>query len=131
MVTDVAFPESEFVILCVDDEPIPLKLRKLVLEKQGYRVVVATSGSEALETLGRQRIDLVLTDLLMPGVSGTELARRAKERAPQVPVVLFSGVNEVPEDARYADLFLSKMEGPAAMCEKIGQLLAKSAKSSS
>ena len=122
-------PEPEFVILCVDDEPIPLNLRKLVLEKQGYRVIVAGSGAEALETLGQQRVDLVLTDLLMPGVSGTELARRAKERAPDLPVVLFSGVNEVPEDARYADLFLSKMEGPAAMCEKIGQLLAKSAKS--
>ena len=118
-------PESGFVILCVDDEPVPLKLRKLVLEKQGYRVILANSATEALETMARQRIDLVLTDFLMPGVSGTELARRSKERAPEIPVVLYSGVNEVPEDAVYADLFLSKMEGPAAMCAKISELLTK------
>lgn len=127
----MALPKTEIIILCVDDEPIPLKLRKLVLEKQGYRVIVANSGSEALQTLERQRVDLVLTDLLMPGLSGTELARRAKERDPDIPIVLFSGVNEVPEDAAYADLFLSKMEGPTAMCTKIGELLSKSGKSSS
>ena len=121
-------PENKPVILCVDDEAIPLILRKSVLEKSGYSVVAANSGAEALELLDRQPVDLVLTDLLMPGLSGTELARKIKEQRPELPVVLLSGVNEIPEDAARADLFLSKVEGPAIMCEKISEMLNKSKK---
>ncbi len=118
----VDLPESKSTILCVDDEPIPLTLRKCVLERAGFQVITAESGAQALEALEQQSIDLVLTDLLMPAMSGTELSRRIKERWSQLPVILYSGVNEIPEDAR-ADLFLSKVEGPAKMCEKIRELL--------
>jgi len=114
---------SRAIILIVDDEPIPLMLRKSVLQKAGYEVAAANSGSEALEILASQPVDLVLTDLLMPGLSGTELAREIKGRVPDLPVVLYSGVNEIPEDAAAADLFISKVEGPVAMCAKIGEIL--------
>ena len=114
------------VILCVDDEPIPLILRKSVLEKAGYSVLTASSGAEALKLLEMQQVDLVLTDMLMPGMNGTQLAREAKSRRPQVPVILYSGVNEIPEDVAYADLFVSKVEGPAHMCAKISEMLAQS-----
>ena len=120
-------PEAKFVILCVDDERIPLTLRKSVLEKSGYQVLPANSGAEALEILEREAIDLVLTDLLMPGLSGTELAAQVKARWPGIPVVLFSGVNEMPETS-CADLFVSKVEGPAYMCEKISEMLQKARK---
>ncbi len=73
-------------------------------------------------------VDLVLTDLLMPGLSGTDLAREIKQRRPNLPVVLYSGVKEVPLDVALADLFLSKVEGPAAMCEKLSEILKKSRK---
>lgn len=116
-------PEEQSVILCVDDEAIPLTLRKRVLEKFGYKVIAAASGAEALQILEAQSVDLVLTDLLMPGLSGTDLAREIKLRQPHLPVVLFSGVNEVPEGAEIADMFLSKVEGPASMCEKLGAML--------
>ncbi len=114
------------VILCVDDEEIPLSLRKSVLEKMGYSVVTANSGAEALEQLQRQHVDLVLTDMLMPGLSGAELAREIKQRRPQLPIILFSGVNEIPENANYADFFLSKVEGPARMSAKISEILGQS-----
>ena len=120
--------EHEPLILCVDDEAIPLELRKSVLQMRGYKVVTASSGAIALEILERQSVDLVLTDLLMPGLSGTDLAREIKRRQPNLPVVLYSGVNEVPQDASFADLFLSKVEGPAAMCEKLSEILTKSRK---
>jgi len=116
-------PEAKSTILCVDDEAIPLTLRKCVLEKFGYAVIAARSGAEALQVLEAQRVDLVLTDLLMPGLSGVELARQIKQRKPGLPVVLFSGVNEIPEDASSADLFLSKVEGPSSMCAKVDELL--------
>lgn len=118
--------ENNSFILCVDDEQLPLLLRKLVLEKQGYKVVTAGSASDALQALKEHRVDLVLTDQLMPGGTGTELAQSIKGLWPDLPVVLISGVNELPTDARWADVFISKTEGPAAMCEKISAALAGS-----
>ncbi len=111
------------VILCVDDEPNSLILRKLVLEKAGYRVLTASSAPQALEVLSANSVNLVLSDQLMPGTTGTELARQVKTQFPALPVILISGVNEIPPDAENADLFMSKVEGPAAMCEKIAAVL--------
>ena len=111
------------VILCVDDEENPLILRKLVLEKAGYCVLTATSAVQALAVVASRRIDLVLSDYLMPGTSGAELARQIKELWPRLPIILHSGVNEIPADAGCADLFLSKVEGPASLCERIAAVL--------
>jgi CheY-like chemotaxis protein len=116
-------PDAKPLILCVDDEAIPLLLRKSVLQKAGYQVIAASSGKEALEILAIQPVDLVLTDLLMPGLSGTDLAREIRKRTLRIPVVLFSGVNEIPGDAVCADLFISKVEGPEIMCEKVAEML--------
>jgi DNA-binding NtrC family response regulator len=113
------------VILCVDDEPNSLILRKLVLERAGYKVLTAASANQAMEVVSSTPVDLVLSDQLMPGVTGTELARKVKAVHPQLPVVLISGVNEIPPDASSADLFMSKIEGPVAMCEKISAVLSR------
>jgi len=116
--------ELKVSILCVDDEELSLTLRKLVLEKQGFKVVTARSASNAMEILGKSTVDLVLTDQLMPGGNGVELAQQVKECWPELPVVLISGVNEIPAGAEDADLFISKIEGPARMCEMIASVLA-------
>ncbi|HEX9199895.1 MAG TPA: response regulator [Acidobacteriaceae bacterium] len=110
-------------ILCVDDEEIPRKLRKLVLEKQGYEVVAAASGREALELLAARHFDLVLTDQMMPGMLGTELTGRIKAIRPSTPVVIISGVNELPPDSTHADRFISKIEGPEALFNGIAEVL--------
>ena len=111
------------VILCVDDEENPLLLRKLVLQKAGYEVLTATSAREALEVTDSHEVDLVLSDHLMPGMSGTELAREVKAHFPKLPVVLISGINEIPVGANVADAFVSKIEGPGALCKEIATLL--------
>jgi response regulator RpfG family c-di-GMP phosphodiesterase len=59
----------------------------------------------------------------MPGSTGTELARKIKARLPGLPVILHSGVNEIPSDAACADLFLSKVVGPVILCEKVSVVL--------
>jgi CheY-like chemotaxis protein len=123
---EISVSHDKPVILCVDDEQIPLSLRKSVLEKMGYTVLTANSGTEALDRLQTEHVDLVLTDMLMPGLNGVELAREIKQRRPSLPIILFSGVNEIPEGASYADVFLSKVEGPARMSEKISEVLAHS-----
>jgi CheY-like chemotaxis protein len=114
---------KSFIVLCVDDEEMPLFLRKKVLEKAGYDVLAATSAKEAIALAEEHEIDLVVTDQLMPEVVGTELARVIKTLHPLVPVILLSGVNDIPVDAECADLFVSKLEGPSALCHKVKELL--------
>lgn len=115
--------ERKPVILCVDDEQNPLVLRKLVLQKAGYEVVTAQSADEALNVLVSQSVDLVLSDHLMPGTSGSELAQRIKSTNPGLPVILISGMNEIPVGASAADLFLSKVEGPERLCKEVAAVL--------
>jgi CheY-like chemotaxis protein len=116
---------ESITIVCVDVEDIPRMLRKLVLQKQGYKVVTAASGSEALALLDEGGINLVLSDLLMPGMSGTELTKIIKADRPTMPVILISGVNEIPPDAMYADRFVSKVEGPERLFQAVIEVLQK------
>src|ERR1051326_6142880 len=78
--------DRQAIILCVDDEENPLTLRKLVLQRAGYSIMTANSGAQALEILRSNRIDLVVSDLLMPGMTGAELAREVKSLYPRIPM---------------------------------------------
>lgn len=110
-------------ILCVDDEDIPRMLRRLILQKQGYNVLVASSGAEALEVLAGGGIDLVLSDQMMPGMTGTDLIKSVKASNPSMPAILVSGVNEIPVDAAYADRFVSKVGGPELLFQSVAEVL--------
>jgi CheY-like chemotaxis protein len=114
---------SDFTILCVDDEETPRTLRKLILQKQGYQVIAVASGEEALQALEGTSFDLVLSDQMMPGMSGTELTKSVKAIRPTLPVILISGVNEIPEDASYADRFISKIGGPDLLFKTVAEVL--------
>ena len=116
-------PPSSITILCVDDEETPRTLRKLILQKQGYQVITAASGAEALEVLDRANINLVLSDQMMPGMTGTELTKSVKSLRPTMPVILISGVNEIPPDASHADRFISKAGGPDLLFEAVVEVL--------
>jgi CheY-like chemotaxis protein len=108
----------------VDDEDIPRTLRVQVLATQGYTVMPAVSAAQALELLDQQHVDLVLTDQMMPGILGTELAKMLRAERPQLPIIIVSGVNEIPDDVIFADRFVSKVEGPAALFRNIAEVLA-------
>lgn len=114
---------EDITILCVDDEDIPRMLRKLILQKQSYKVDTASSGKEALARLEAGDIDLVLSDQMMPGMTGTELTRAVKAARPSLPVILISGVNEIPPDAVFADRFISKVGGPDLLFETVSEVL--------
>jgi CheY-like chemotaxis protein len=114
---------SKPVILVVDDEETPLVLRKLVLQKAGYEVLTARSATEALQIAGSRDLNLVITDHLMPGITGVELAQQIKSRFPELRVVLLSGVNDIPAGSDLADLFVSKVEGPERLCQQISAVL--------
>jgi len=76
-------------ILLVDDEPIIRELCSKVLD--GYRVIQAGSGEEALQIIGREPVDVVLTDVMMPVMSGLDLLQAVKERKPTQAVVVMTG----------------------------------------
>lgn len=111
------------VILCVDDEETPLLLRKFVLQKAGYDVITARSGQEALTTVENSPVDLILSDYLMPVMNGAELAVQIKANRPTLPVILLSGVNELPTESDLADAFISKTVGADALCAKIAKFV--------
>src|SRR5512141_2999983 len=92
-------------ILCVDDNEQSLSIRKVMLETRGYRVVTCASGEEALKAFDNGAIDLVLTDLIMPGLDGTELIARIKSLSPHTPAILFSGKIRIYDRDTQADVF--------------------------
>jgi PAS domain S-box-containing protein len=79
-------------VLLVEDEPAVRAIAARSLERGGFRVLQASGGADALELMaGQGQPDLVLTDLMMPGIGGAELARRLRERWPALPILFMSG----------------------------------------
>jgi two-component system, OmpR family, response regulator CpxR len=89
-------------------------------------VVTCPNGREALAVFERGGIDLVLSDLVMPDLDGTELIERVKTLSPETPAILFSGKIKVYERDTRADIFLPKgMYAPAELLERIRLLLVR------
>ena len=78
-------------ILSVDDEPGILLTRQAILEKEGYKVLSAVDGEQALGLFAVQAVHLVLLDYLMPRMDGGAVAQEMKKRKPLVPTIMVSG----------------------------------------
>jgi two-component system, OmpR family, response regulator CpxR len=114
------------MILCVDDNEQALSVRKFMLETRGYRVDAHLIPEEAIEALRRGGVDLVLSDLTMPRMDGNELARRMKELAPEVPVLLISNSVNSYDRAICSDGFLPKgASSPLDVLERVRLMLAR------
>ncbi len=96
------------VILVVDGNEQVLSVRKFMLETRGYRVVDSADAAGALERFAQGGIDLVLSDLLLPGMDGNEMVRRMKAESPETPALLVSGTVKDFARANAADAFLPK-----------------------
>jgi len=87
--------ESPPHILVVDDEQLICRQLELLYTHSGYRTTIATSAEEALERLSREDIDLVVTDIRLPGLSGVDLTKRIQEIWPDVPVIVITGYADI------------------------------------
>ena len=82
-------------VMVVDDEDMICQQLERLYSQSGYAVAVATSAQEALERLGTRDIDLVVTDIRLPGLSGIELTKRIQEIYPDVPVIVITGYADI------------------------------------
>ena len=112
------------LVLCVDDEVIGLQVRKILLERAGYRVLTAADGPSGLEIFSAEPVEAVVLDYSMPGMHGGEVAVRMRQTKPQVPILLLSAYMGLPaEVTSLVDLYMTKGEGAPVLLEKLGSLL--------
>ena len=83
-------------ILVIDDEPKIRDILKDILEHEAYEVITAKEGEEGLRILGTKHIDLVLLDLVMPGVDGMDVLKQIVRRDPYLPVIIISAHGNIP-----------------------------------
>jgi two-component system, OmpR family, response regulator CpxR len=113
-------------ILCVDDNEQSLSYRKIMLETRGYRVSSYSRGEEALDRFKQGGIDLVVTDMGMPGLDGPQLIAAIKKLSPHIPAILISSKVRIYNHDSQADVFLAKgMYAPADLLERIRLLLVR------
>jgi two-component system cell cycle sensor histidine kinase/response regulator CckA len=117
-------------VLLVDDEPVVLKIAALALERSSYRVLAYGDPQEGLSAFEsyREEVDLLITDVVMPEMEGTELAERAVAMKPGLPVLFISGiVNERDIMLRGAPKirfsFLRKPFQASAFVQKVREIL--------
>jgi PAS domain S-box-containing protein len=118
-------PDTAKRVLVVEDEEVVRRLVRQVLEGEGYAVLVAQDGEEAIEIAAHSTIDLLLTDLTMPNVGGRELADRLRAEQPDLRVVYMSGYVEdgLTGALPPATSFLSKPFTFLELTEKVRELM--------
>jgi PAS domain S-box-containing protein len=117
-------PEAT-TVLVVEDEDLIRTLVDQVLRGEGYDVLLAADGGEAIELADRNRIDVLLTDLTMPGIGGRELAARLRESRPGLKVMFMSGFVEAGDfpAAAPGTGFLEKPFTFALLTERVRELV--------
>jgi DNA-binding response OmpR family regulator len=113
-------------ILCVDDNEQSLSHRKIMLETRGYRVASFSRAEDGLERFKQGGIDLVITDMSMPGLDGPKLVASIKSLSPHTPAILLSSRVRIYSHESQADVFLAKgMYAPADLLERVRLLLVR------
>ena len=116
--------QNSHLILCVDDELVGLRVRKILLERAGYRVLTAMDGTAGLAVFESEPIEAVVLDYSMPGMHGGEVARRMRQIKPRIPILLLSAYIGLPtEVTSLVDLYMTKGEGAPVLLQKLESLL--------
>ena len=111
-------------VLCVDDEMIGLRVRKIMLESQGYQVLTASSGKQGLEVFEQNPVDVVVLDYYMPDLNGGEVAAEMRRQRPDIPIIFLSAFFSLPTNAmELATDFITKGDPPDSLIERIEKLV--------
>jgi CheY-like chemotaxis protein len=114
------------IILCVDDNEQELSVLKFMLATNGYRVVSAGTGQEAIGIFSELQVDLVLADFGMPQMNGLQLVDRLKQIASHVPMILLGDPLKMSCEMHAADALLAKKScSPQELLERIKVMSAR------
>lgn len=113
-------------ILIVDDDQNILRLYKEELEEDGYTVVTASNGEEAMEQFEKESPDLVTLDILLPDIDGIKLLRQMKEKKPRMPVIMSTAYDYRDDFAVWAsEAYIVKSADLTELKSTIKKLTAK------
>ena len=112
------------MVLCIDDEPKGLQVRKALLQRKGYEVLTATSGREGLELFAANPITAVILDYAMPEMDGGEVAAELRRLKPEVKILLLSAYVDLPQEVlNRVDARVLKGASPIGFLTALQQLL--------
>jgi len=118
----VATTARPVVLLIEDDDPV----RELIgraLRANGFEVVAAASGEEALDLEPTRHVDLLLSDVMLPNQNGFEVANQIRSRSPHIPVVFMSGYyDQAVAEAAHLDITSTILQKPFAMADLMAHL---------
>src|ERR1019366_10164065 len=124
--------ETPMNLLIVDDQPTDLKLLRAQLEAEGHVVVEAHDGVDALALLERQRVDAVISDILMPRMDGYRLCHEIRKHARlrDLPIIIYSSTYTAPQDEKLAldigaDKYLKKPASVATIVAALHEVVAQ------
>jgi len=107
-------------LLCIDDEPNVLAVRKMLLESVGYRVLLADDGPRGIDLLKREHVNTVIVDYKMPEMTGSEVAEQIRKTHPGMPIIMLSAfVDLTPEQLKDVDAYVTKGESPDVLLRTI------------
>lgn len=114
------------IILCVDDNEQELSVLKFMLSTNGYRVISANNGADAIGIFSETAVDLVLTDFSMPQMDGDQLVSRLKQIASHIPMILLGEPQKMADRMHGADALLAKKNcSPQELLERIKVMSAR------
>jgi CheY-like chemotaxis protein len=103
-------------ILCIDDDDGMLRYQRALLERRGYKVLTAASARQGVQIAAACAVAAVIVDYHMPEMNGHEVATKIKRLRPEVPIVMVSSDDEIPEPtSNVVDAFVSKNEAPSRL----------------
>jgi PAS domain S-box-containing protein len=125
---DASGPPAGLRVLLVEDNDQVRPFAENLLAELGCDVVTASCADEALALLDKEEVDLLFTDVVMPGMSGLQLATRVRERSPELPIILASGYSEeLVRGAAASFEMVSKPYGLAQLSRAMGALTCRGA----
>jgi CheY-like chemotaxis protein len=115
---------AKHLVLCIDDERIGLRVRKMLLERAGYDVLTAPDGPSGLAIFADNPVEAVLLDFSMPGMDGAAVAAEMRRTKPEIPILLLSAYVGLPaEIAGLINGYLTKADDAATLLKRLKSLL--------